>query len=130
MGLEKKIVVIMGVVLLPFISNCQNLDTLELIVNYPSKKNFSYGDKKIFIKDIDGSLIKDQIVVQDSIMDLRSKSANNMVYLKLFNRRGKLYSSGFWNEEGYSDKIFIYRKNGAIKYSGRFNNGEFIRDEK
>lgn len=106
----------------------QAVDTLELIVRFPNGMNFHHGDKKIFIKSHNETLLKDQIRIHDSIIELRSKSNENMVFLKLYNKRGKLYSSGLWNEEGYQSTIFFYHRNGNLKYKGHYEEGTFIRD--
>ena len=104
----------------------QQIDTLEIRVINPRMKNFSFGDKKIYLKLEDGFLIKDQIKIHDSIIQLQSNSEHNLIYLKIFYRNGKLYSSGLWNEEGFFSTILFFKKNGKLKSKGHFENGTFV----
>ena len=113
----------------PFFLNAQGVDTISLIVPHPSGKNFNINQKKIYIKKEDGTLIKNRIKVSDSIMSLNYTTSLYVVYLKLYNKNGVLYSSGLWNEEGYQSKIYFYKRNGDIKFTGEWKNGIFIKEE-
>jgi hypothetical protein len=106
--------------------HCQKQDTLSLIVKFPKAKRYSFGDQKMYLKLADGSILKDQNEVFDSIL-LRLNNSNT-IYTKITNKSGHIFLSGKWNEAGFQDVIYVYNRRGKIKYTGRIKNGKFTKD--
>ena len=69
---------------------------------------------------LDGKLTFTVSVVHDYFISILDKAPGNKVPLKLWDKKGRLFAVGLWNESGFNGTVTYYDAKGRVKSTAFF----------
>lgn len=70
-----------------------------------------------------GNILNDDTKVHDLIIKPLKASEQEKLFIKIYDKKKRLFASGEWNEEGFLNTVTYYNKSGSIKSIAILKNG-------